>query len=76
MLIQFCNLTAKAHKIMEKVFSGDWLGRPLTITTGHVALQADAAVWVQYGETVVQATVVQSKTRTQVNDQWEKLLKP
>ncbi|MFA7087848.1 MAG: polyribonucleotide nucleotidyltransferase [Patescibacteria group bacterium] len=47
---------------MEKVFSGEWLGRPLTIKTGHVAKQADAALWVQYGETVVQATVVRSKT--------------
>jgi len=47
---------------MEKIFSGEWLGRPLQIKTGHVAKQADAAVWVQYGETVVQATVVQSKT--------------
>ena len=47
---------------MEKVFSGEWLGRPLKITTGKIAKQADAAVWVQYGETVVQATVVQSKT--------------
>jgi len=46
---------------MEKVFSGEWLGRPLKITTGKVAKQADAAVWVQYGETVVQATVVQAK---------------
>ncbi|MFA6995383.1 MAG: polyribonucleotide nucleotidyltransferase [Patescibacteria group bacterium] len=47
---------------MEKVFTREWLGRPLTIKTGKVALQADAAVWVQYGETVIQATVVQSKT--------------
>ena len=47
---------------MEKVFTGEWLGRPLTIKTGRVALQANAAVWVQYGETVVQATVVQAKT--------------
>ncbi|MFA6514581.1 MAG: polyribonucleotide nucleotidyltransferase [Patescibacteria group bacterium] len=47
---------------MEKVFSGEWLGRPLIIKTGKIALQADAALWVQYGETVVQATVVQSKT--------------
>ncbi|QQG52280.1 MAG: polyribonucleotide nucleotidyltransferase [Candidatus Falkowbacteria bacterium] len=47
---------------MEKVFSGEWLGRPLIIKTGKVAKQANAAVWVQYGETVVQATVVQSKT--------------
>jgi len=47
---------------MEKVFSSEWLGRPLTIKTGKIAKQADAAVWVQYGETVVQATVVQAKT--------------
>jgi len=46
----------------EKIVSGEWLGRPLSIRTGKVALQADAAVWVQYGETVVQATVVQAKT--------------
>lgn len=62
MFIQSCNLAAREHKIMEKVFTGEWLGRPLTIKTGHVAKQADAAVWVQYGETVVQATVVQART--------------
>jgi len=45
----------------EQVFKTEWLGRPLVIKTGKVAKQADAAVWVQYGETVVQATVVQSK---------------
>ncbi len=45
---------------MEKVFTKEWLGRPLKISTGKVAKAADAAVWVQYGETVVQATVVQS----------------
>jgi len=45
----------------EKVFSGEWLGRPLTIKTGRLALQADASVLVQYGETVVMATVVQAK---------------
>ncbi len=46
---------------MEKVFTKEWLGRPLTIKTGKIALQADAAVWVQYGETIVQATVVQNR---------------
>ncbi|MCX6798045.1 MAG: hypothetical protein NTX66_02415 [Candidatus Falkowbacteria bacterium] len=46
----------------EKIVSGEWLGRPLSIRTGKIAQQADAAVWVQYGETVVQATVVQAKT--------------
>ncbi len=47
---------------MEKVFKREWLGRPLIIKTGKVAKQADAAVWVQYGETVVQATVVQARS--------------
>jgi len=45
----------------EKVFTRDWAGRPLTFKTGVLAKQADAAVTVQYGETVVLATVVQSK---------------
>ncbi len=46
----------------EQVFSTEWLGRTLTIKTGKMALQADAAVTVQYGDTVVMATVVESKT--------------
>jgi polyribonucleotide nucleotidyltransferase len=44
----------------EYVFTCDWQGRPLTFKTGRLAKQADAAVTVQYGETVVLATVVQS----------------
>ncbi len=46
----------------EQVFTCDWLGRPLTFKTGRLAKQADAAITVQYGETVVLATVVQAKT--------------
>lgn len=45
----------------EQVFSCDWLGRTLTFKTGKLAKQADSAVTVQYGDTVVLATVVQSK---------------
>lgn len=45
----------------EHVVTADWQGRPLTIKTGRLALQANAAVTVQYGDTVVLATVVQSK---------------
>lgn len=54
----------QAHKAMsqEHVFSCDWQGRQLTFKTGRLALQADAAVMVQYGDTVVLATVVESKT--------------
>ena len=44
----------------EKVFSTEWLGRTLTIKTGKLAQQATAAVTVQYGDTVVLATVVES----------------
>lgn len=39
----------------------EWAGRPLTIETGHIARQADAAVLVTYGETIVLATVVSEK---------------
>lgn len=46
----------------EKVFKTQWLGHELTIKTGRLALQADASVLVQYGETVVMANVVQAKT--------------
>mgnify|MGYP001578234282 CR=1 FL=1 len=36
-------------------------GRKLTFETGRLAMQADAAIVVSYGETVVLATVVMSK---------------
>ncbi|MFH0923560.1 MAG: polyribonucleotide nucleotidyltransferase [Candidatus Falkowbacteria bacterium] len=45
----------------EQVFTMEWLGRALTIKTGKVAKQANAAVTVQYGDTVVLGTVVESK---------------
>jgi polyribonucleotide nucleotidyltransferase len=45
----------------EHVFTTEWLGRTLTIKTGKLAKQADSAVTVQYGDTVVLGTVVQSK---------------
>ena len=48
--------------LQEKVFKTQWLGRELSVKTGRLALQADASVLVQYGETVVMANVVQSKT--------------
>lgn len=52
----------------EHVFSCDWLGRPLTFKTGKLARQADSALTVQYGETVVLATVVQSKEAREGTD--------
>ena len=39
----------------------DWAGRKLTLETGRMARQADAAVHAQYGETSVLATVVAEK---------------
>jgi polyribonucleotide nucleotidyltransferase len=45
----------------EQVFTTQWLGRTLTIKTGKLARQANSAVTVQYGDTVVLATVVEDK---------------
>ncbi len=40
----------------------EWGGRKLKLETGHMARQADAAVYAQYGETSVLATVVAEKS--------------
>ncbi len=40
----------------------EWGGRKLTLETGHMARQADAAVYAQYGDTTVLATVVGAKS--------------
>jgi polyribonucleotide nucleotidyltransferase len=40
----------------------EWGGRKLTLETGRMARQADAAVYAQYGETSVLAAVVAAKT--------------
>jgi polyribonucleotide nucleotidyltransferase len=40
----------------------EWGGRKLKLETGQLARQADAAVYAQYGETSVLATVVAAKT--------------
>jgi polyribonucleotide nucleotidyltransferase len=39
----------------------EWAGRTLTIETGQIARQADGAVMVQYGDTIVLATAVFAK---------------
>ena len=41
----------------------EWGGRKLSLETGRMARQADAAVLAQYGETSVLATVVAEKER-------------
>ncbi len=43
-------------------------GRTLSLETGKVAKQADAAVWVQYGETIILATAVSAKTFSEGRD--------
>ncbi len=40
----------------------EWGGRKLMLETGHMARQADAAVYAQYGETSVLATVVAARS--------------
>jgi polyribonucleotide nucleotidyltransferase len=51
----------------EQKVSGQWLGRELSLRSGKVAQQADAAVIAQYGETVVLATVVEAKEERNVD---------
>ncbi|MGB6839238.1 MAG: polyribonucleotide nucleotidyltransferase, partial [Microgenomates group bacterium] len=51
-------------KKIEK--SIDLGGRKLTLSTGHIAQQANAAVMASYGETVVLATVVASKLKEDI----------
>lgn len=45
----------------KKVFKTEWAGRSFTIETGQLAKQANGAVLVRYGDTVVLSTAVASK---------------
>ena len=45
----------------KKVFKTEWAGRSLTIEIGQLAKQANGAVLVRYGDTVVLSTAVASK---------------
>ncbi|AVQ32888.1 polyribonucleotide nucleotidyltransferase [Staphylococcus muscae] len=45
----------------KKVFKTEWANRPLTIETGQLAKQANGAVLVRYGDTVVLSTATASK---------------
>ncbi|MBT4277741.1 polyribonucleotide nucleotidyltransferase [Candidatus Falkowbacteria bacterium] len=51
----------------EQSFTTKWLGRDLTFKTGKLAKHANSAVTVQYGETVVLATVVESKEEKDID---------
>ena len=48
---------------MESSVTIDYFGRPLTISTGAVAKQADGSVLARYGDTVVLVTAVVNKDR-------------
>ncbi|QQJ58871.1 polyribonucleotide nucleotidyltransferase [Staphylococcus pseudintermedius] len=45
----------------KKVFKTEWANQPLTIETGQLAKQANGAVLVRYGNTVVLSTATASK---------------
>ena len=53
---------------MKKTFELDFYGRKITIENGEVAKQADGAVLVRYGDTVVLSTAVVSKEARLLSD--------
>lgn len=53
---------------MKKVFETDFRGRKLIVEIGGVAKQADGAVLVRYGDTVVLSTAVVSKKANLLSD--------
>ena len=55
-------LTKKGEKIMsKKIYTTELGGRTLSFETGQIAKQADGAIVVRYGDTVVLCTAVASK---------------
>ena len=53
---------------MKKKFEMDFYGRKIVVENGEVAKQADGAVLVRYGDTVVLSTVVVSKEAKLLSD--------
>ncbi len=53
---------------MKKKFEMDFYGRKIVVENGEVAKQADGAVLVRYGDTVVLSTVVVSKVAKLLSD--------
>jgi polyribonucleotide nucleotidyltransferase len=51
----------------KRVFSIDWAGRPLVVEVGQLAKQANGAVLVRYGDTVVLNTATASKEAKNVD---------
>ena len=52
---------------MKKVFELDFYGRKIVVENGQLAKQADGAVLVRYGDTVVLSTAVVSKSANSIN---------
>ena len=52
----------------KKVFELDFYGRKIVVEHGQVAKQADGAVFVRYGDTVVLSTAVVSKSANLLSD--------
>jgi len=53
---------------MKKVFEYDFRGKKIVVEHGEVAKQADGAVLVKYGDTVILSTAVVSKTANVLSD--------
>ena len=53
---------------MKKIFELDFYGRKIVVEHGEMAKQADGAVLVRYGDTVVLSTAVVSKTANLLQD--------
>ncbi len=53
---------------MKKIFETDFRGRKLIVEVGEVAKQADGAVLVRYGDTVILSTAVVSKKANLLSD--------
>jgi len=53
---------------MKKIFEKDFRGKKIVVEHGEVAKQADGAVLVRYGDTVILSTAVVSKTANVLSD--------
>lgn len=53
---------------MKKIFEHDFYGRRIVVEHGELAKQADGAVLVRYGDTVVLSTIVVSKSANILSD--------
>ena len=51
----------------KKIYTTQWAGKELTVELGEMARQANAAVVVKYGDTVVLTTAVASKEAKDVD---------